>query len=137
MAEIAFAGQTFATADRLALMAVMRYSQSMKGGGEQNVLDALYELLEVCIAPQDWQRFVAHSVKVAADQEQLDQVAADVIEALTARPTSRSSGSPDGPSTTSTSSLDASSSAVTAREQQGRPDLAQVHVLAERSRASA
>lgn len=142
MAEVVWGGETFRTVDKVALMALMRFAKVVKAPGgssdaEMTRLAAVYDLLQSFIDPADWQRFEDCAVTTGADEDELMQVVADTMEALQSRPTSRPSVSSDGPSTVNTSLPVDLSSAVTAREQQGRPDLAQVHVLAERSRVSA
>ena len=140
MAEVTFGGQQFRMVERVGLMPLMRFAKVAKGGtdsGDMDGLAAMYDLLQAVIDPADWARFEDHAVKVAADDETLMKVVADVFKVLSERPTQRPSDSSERPSTTSTSSPAGSSSAVTLRESQGRADLALVHRLAEDSRASA
>lgn len=141
MSEVEFAGERFTIADRIGLMPLMRFAKVAQRGVDSNELEgltAMYDLLEQCIADQDWQRFQAHADKVRADGDQLMAVVKDVMEALSRRPTSRPSDSSDGPSTASTSSAVDSSSQVIARlEREGRPSLALMVQRAQGWRASA
>ena len=141
MSDVTFGGESFTVADRIGLMPLMRFAKHAQAGVDANEmagLAALLDLLEQCIAPQDWQRFNDHADKVRADGDQLMVVVKDVIEVLSARPTSRPSDSSDGPSTTSVSSAgDSSTQVITRLEAQGRPDLALIVSMREESRASA
>lgn len=112
-------------ADAVGLMPLMRFAKVAKSGVDSDDMDglvAMYDLLEQCIAPQDWGRFQAHADKVRADGEMLMGVVADVMGRLASRPTRRSSPSSDGPTSTGTSSTDDSYSRVM-RRYEGRPDI--------------
>jgi hypothetical protein len=128
--RVEFAGEHFEVAEKIGLMPLMRFAKVAKAGVDsdsQAGLVAMYDLLEQCIAPQDWPRFEAHADKVRADGEQLMKVVSDVLEVVTQRPTQRPSASSDGPQTVSESSAANSSDAVIRRlEEKGRPDLALV-----------
>lgn len=120
--EITFCGEQFTTSERIGLMPLMRYAQAEKTGDYMGGLVALYDLLEQCIDPAEWGRFQLVAERERADEDTLTDVVRDVIEALAARPTGRSSDSSDGPVTGS--SPDAASRLVTDFESKGRPDLA-------------
>ena len=140
MAEVEFKGEQFTISERVGLMPLMRFAKVAKSGVDANELDglvAMYDLLEQCFPEQEWQRFQDHAAKTRADGDELMGLVGRVFEVLSERPTQRPSVSSDGSSPTNVNSADGSSSqAVLLREQQGRPDLALVHRVAEQ-RASA
>jgi hypothetical protein len=127
---ISFAGEEFAVAERIGLMPLMRFAHIAESGVDSEDmagLAAMYDLLEQCVAEEDWSRFQRAATKSRADGEALMAVVKDAIEAISARPTSRPSDSSAGPTTTRPSSAGDSSSRVIARlEENGRPDLALV-----------
>ena len=127
--------------ERVGLMPMMRYARAVKVGmaraegapsdgmTEIEVLDATYSLLEQCVHPDDWDRFVDVTSKAGVDQEGYMEFAGKVMAALADRPTGRSSDSSDGPQTIEPSSTAVSSSPVTGKvvtrlNDSGRPDLA-------------
>lgn len=125
MTDVAFHGETFTIADRIGLMPLMRFAKVAQGGVDSNDLAglaAMYDLLEQCIAPADWQRFQDVADRSRADGEQLMEVVAEVMTVLSERPTSRPSGSSDGPLITEPKSAGGFSSPVMDRLS-GRPDL--------------
>jgi hypothetical protein len=135
---VTFHGETFAMADRIGLMPLMRFAKFAKAGvdsADMAGLAALYDLLEQCIDPQDWPRFEACADKNRADGEELLEVVTDVIERLTDRPTTRPSVSSDGPRTVEPNST-ASSSSDASRLLPGRPDLQLFVVQAQEARAA-
>ncbi len=129
-AGVEFAGDRFAVAEKIGLMPLMRFAKVAQSGvdsADMAGLAAMYDLLEQCIAPADWQRFQTAADRSRADGDDLMGVVRDAIEAISARPTSQPSDSSDGPTATPPSSEPDCSSRVIARlEQQGRPDLALV-----------
>ena len=139
--RVEFAGESFAIADRIGLMPLMRFAKVAQSGidtNEMGALAAMLDLLEQSIAPQDWRRFNDHADKVRADGDTLMTVVKEVITALSARPTSRPSDSSDGPPPTNASSAgDSSSQVIDDMERRGRPDLALIVSMAQESRASA
>lgn len=128
MPSVEFLGEGFTISERIGLMPLMRFAKAAKSGVDTDDLaglTAMYDLLEQCIAPEDWQKFEEHATKQRADGEQLMGFVAEVMAVITDRPTSRPSDSSAGPSTTPASSTDASSRQVINRfESSGRPDLA-------------
>lgn len=132
---VEFAGESFLIADRIGLMPLMRFAKVAKAGTDSTDLAglaAMYDLLEQCIAPEDWQRFQDRADAARSDSDELLEVVSTVIETLSARPTSRPSDSSAGPQTTAEKSTPASSSAVKDRlEAAGRPDLALMVTMAQ------
>lgn len=122
MPEVTFCGEQFTTSERIGLMPLMRYASAEKSGDYMGGLVALYDLLSQCIDEKDWGRFQLVAERERADEDALTDVVKDVIEAIAARPTERSSDSSDGPVTVT--SPDVASRLVTDFESKGRPDLA-------------
>lgn len=125
---VEFGGELFIVADKIGLMPLMRFAKVAKAGVDSADLDglaAMYDLLEQCIAPEEWARFEAHADKIRADGEELMRVVGKVFEILTDRPTVRPSDSSDGPTTTGPRFTSTSVERVSSRlEDSGRPDLA-------------
>jgi hypothetical protein len=127
--RVGFMGAEFAVADKIGLMPLMRFAKIAKSGvdsADEDGLAAMYDLLQQCIADEDWGKFEAHADKTRADDEELMQVVKDVMAILSERPTRRPSDSSPGPqSTTPISAEDSSALEVVQRlKSQGRPDLA-------------
>jgi len=140
VAEIDFGGEKFTVADKIGLMPLMRFAKTAQGGVDSSDmagLSAMYDLLQQCIADADWDRFQSVANKVRADGEELMGVVKDVMEELTARPTSRPSDSSDGPKSTPRNSEGDSSLRVVQRlEEKGRPDLALMVEMAQENRSA-
>lgn len=126
--KVTFMGAEFAVASKVGLMALMKFAHIAKQGvnsSDQEGLAAMYDLLQQCIADEEWGLFEAHANKTRADDEELLQVIKDVMEILSQRPTSRPSDSSAGPQQTAPTSAEDSSSLEVVRrlKSQGRPDL--------------
>jgi hypothetical protein len=125
---IEFLGKTFPLAGRIGLMPVMRFAKAAKSGLDSLDMEALavlFDLLEQCIAPEEWVRFQDHADEQRADGDDLLKVVTDTFEVLSARPTRRPSNSSDGPATTAARSTASDFAGVIERmERKGRPDLA-------------
>lgn len=121
-------GERFEVAESVGAFPLMRFAKAATArGGTMARFAALYDLLEQCIAPTDWDRFQKHGAAVRADEDQLLGVVRSVFEVIGGRPTGRSTDSSDGPQIIEPSSTPGSSSAerVIARHNEaGRPDLA-------------
>lgn len=141
MAELAWQGASFAVADKVGLMPLLKFAHLSKKGVDANDMEglsAIYDLLRSVIADDAWDRFEEHATVVRADGDDLMEVVSQAIEVISARPTDGPSDSSDGPQTVSESSADDSSSRVMHRlEQEGRPSLALMVQQAQGSRASA
>lgn len=129
--KVSFMGAEFAVADKIGLMPLMKFAKIAKQGvdsSDQDGLAAMYDMIEQCIADDEWDRFEAHATKTRADDEELLQVIKDVMQILSERPTSRPSDSSAGPQQTApTSAEDSSALEVVRRLNSGphpRPDLA-------------
>jgi len=126
--QVFLCGQGFDVAPQVGAMPLMRFAKLARTGiGSEDFegMAAMYDLLKSCIADHEWDRFeqVADSNRV--DGDTLFEVVKDTFAVLAGRPTSRPSDSSDGPTPTSTSSTDASSSrAISRLEGRGRGDLA-------------
>lgn len=126
---VTFQGAEFGVADKIGLMPLMKFAVIAKAGvdsGDQEGLVAIYNMLEQCIADDEWDAFEDHANKTRAGDEELLQVVKDVMEILSERPTSRPSDSSDGPKETAPTSAEDSSSLEVVRrlKSQGRSDLA-------------
>jgi hypothetical protein len=138
MTTVEFYGEQFRIADRIGLMPMMRFAKAAKSGVDSNDLDglaAMYDLLEQCLADDEWPRFEKHADRHRADGDELMEIVSKVFEVLSERPTQRPSDSSDGPSTT-TSSSTAGSSSRALRQLDGRPDLQVAVLRAQEARAS-
>lgn len=139
MAEsVEFFGEDFVIADRIGLMPLMRFAKVAKSDVDSNDLAglaAMYDLLEQCIAPQDWQRFQDCADRNRADGDELMTVVSEVIERLTNRPTGRPSVSSDGPRIVEPN-LTAPSSSPVMQRLAGRADLQLFVVQAQEARAA-
>jgi hypothetical protein len=137
---VEFAGEQFRTRRKVGAIALMRFAKVAKTGGDSATMDglaAMYDLLEACIAKDEWQRFLSHAADVDADDGELMKVVSDVIELLSGRPTGRPSDSSDGPQTGKASSGGDSSLRVVRRlEDEGRPDKALMVLMAQETRAT-
>lgn len=131
-----FEGKPFHVAERVGVMALMRFAKLAQTGAKPLSMVALaaqYDLLEQCIHPDDWAAFQTHAETVRADGQQLFGVVKDVFGVLADRPTGPQSDSSSGLRTTEPSSTGDSSSPATGPQRviqrlndQGRPDLALV-----------
>jgi hypothetical protein len=137
---VEFAGERFRTRKKIGAIALLRFAHVANKGTDSASLEglaAMYELLEAVIAKDEWVRFQQHAADAEADDTQLMKVVADVTEMLAKRPTERPSDSSDGPTSTPQNSEDDSSSRTIRRfEQEGRPDLALMVVMAQEDRAA-
>lgn len=127
--KVTFNGAEFAVASKIGLMPLMRFAKVAKAGvdsSDEEGMVAMYDLLQQCIADEDWGRFEAHADKTRADDQELLQVIKDVMQVLSERPTTRPSDSSAGPPPTAPISAEDSSSLEVVRrlKSQGRPDLA-------------
>jgi hypothetical protein len=126
-----FMGEQFAIADKVGLMPLLKFARAARSGldsADVEGMAAMLDMLEQCIADDEWTRFETHATKTRADDDDLMQVIKDVTSQLSARPTSRPSVSSDGPpSIVTTSEENSSSLEVVRRLNSGphpRPDLA-------------
>lgn len=132
--SIPFHGADFHVAEKVGLMPLMRFAKLAKAGVDVETMEglaAVYDLLEQCIHPDDWNRFCQHVTDLRLDNEELLELVPKVMSVLADRPTGRSSDSSVGPRTIEPSSPVVSSSPDTGPDrvigmfnEQGRPDLA-------------
>lgn len=127
--RVGFMGEEFAIADKIGLMPLLKFAKAAQSGldsADMEGMAAMLDLLQQCIADEEWARFQDHATKTRADDNELMQVIKDVQTILTARPTSRPSDSSDGPQQTAPISAEDSSSLEVVRrlKSKGRPDLA-------------
>lgn len=138
---VEFHGENLRLADRIALMALMRFAKIAQAGTDSDDMDglvAMYDLLEQCVHPDDWPRFEALATKHRDQADELLTVIQSAITAIAARPTGPPSASSDGPAPISGSSTGGSSSPVVSRlEREGRLSLAYLVREEERHKARA
>jgi hypothetical protein len=102
VADVEFLGEHFKLRKKLPQYALMKFAKSAQSV-EANTLDALgsmLNLLQKCIAAEDWDRFDALADEEQPDMEDLFAVISKVFEEATDRPTGLPSVSSDGPSGT-------------------------------------
>jgi hypothetical protein len=128
--KVEFMGDQFAIADKVGLMPLLKFARAAQSGldsADAEGMAALLDMLEQCIADDEWKRFEAHATKTRADDEDLMQLIKNVMTQLSARPTSRPSASSDGPPSTATTSEESSSALAAVRRLNSgphpRPDL--------------
>lgn len=134
MSAVEFLGEEFTVAERVSALAFMRFAKLARAGVDADDIEgqaAMHDMLEQCIDPADWYRFQTHADRERADGAQLLDFIQRVFAVLAARPTGRSSDSPDGPqiiepiSTVGSSSPDTGPDRVITKfNDTGRPDLA-------------
>jgi hypothetical protein len=108
---ITLEGKDFPVADKVSLMALMRFAYVASNGVTTNDmagLAALYEYLRSVIADDAWDAFQSHASAKRVDGDVLFAVAQEAIKLTSERPTKRPSDSSDGPSATEPSSSDTS-----------------------------
>jgi hypothetical protein len=124
---------------------MLEFADALQNGGADGSLlsgaAAVYSLLKAAIVDDEWARFRAAAKKNHAQTERdLMPIVVRAFQHKTERPTVRPSDSSDGPPATPENSERASSLRVVKRlEEQGRPDMAVMVLMAEeaRSRVSA
>lgn len=119
-----FYGETFTVSEGIAPTAFSRFIKAARRGVDSNSPDGIVaqvDLLQQCIAPEDWLRFEDLADAKRATGDDLWQVINQASELIATRPTSRSSVSSDGPSITEPKST--SGSKTKADPWAGRPDL--------------
>lgn len=133
---LTFKGEQFAVTFPVPPMALMEFAHIAVGDVDSNDmegLNAMYELLESVIEPEEWQRFKRHAKKTRAVDEDLMGLVRRVIRGETDRPTVRPSDSSDGPVVTeprsefeqdSSEPADLTMRVVRRLEAEGRPDKA-------------
>lgn len=131
---VSFCGEDFDLVETTGAMPWMRYAKAAQSGVDTDSMEGLaliYDLLKASIVDEQWPRFEQLATDNRSTNDQMWEVMVRVLEVVSERPTSRPSASSDGPSDTQASSAVDSSSRVIARlEEQGRPDLANVVLLA-------
>lgn len=109
---ITLEGKAFPVADKISLMALMRFAYVASNGvttNDMSGLAALYEYLRSVIADDAWAAFQDHASASRADGDVLFAVAQEAIKLTSERPIKRPSDSSDGPSATEPNSSDTSS----------------------------
>lgn len=110
---VEYHGEQLRLADRIALMALMRFAKIAQSGADSDDMDglvAMYDLLEQVIDPEDWPRFEFLATKHRDQQDELLAVIQDGITKIAARPTVLPSDYSAGQASISGSSTGGSSS---------------------------
>lgn len=100
-------GETFTVAEKVGWMPVARFAKIASAGVDSESLDglvAIYDMLENCLDAESWARFQAHATAIRASGDDCMRLVQLTTQAVTARPTLRSSDSSDGPPATPASS---------------------------------
>lgn len=88
-------GRMFGVADRVGLMPLAEFAHHANSGmdtGDIGALAAIYEMLQDCIRPEEWDAFRRYAKEIKADTEDLMDVVSQTTELLTANPTEKESG---------------------------------------------
>lgn len=105
-----FFNEKFHAAEKLgSIPTLMWAAASDKDINDPQGLSAVYAMLEDCIHPSEWKRFLQHGLKNKADFEQLTEAINKAVEIVTGNPTVEDAGSSGGPGATSASSKAGSS----------------------------
>lgn len=129
---VEFCGASFRVAEKFGLMPLLRYAHLARAGvgsDDMQGLAASYDVIREAIHPEDWDAFEQHAIACHADEDDIFGVIPKAIELMTARPTSRPSGSSAGPPATSASSRSAQESSPARRAPAGAADLVSVSDL--------
>lgn len=138
MAEVAFFGETFIAPDRINTRRLLRFSAMAARGldtADTAGMAALDGLIDQCLRPEDVQRFDDLCDVKRPAAEELMEFVAEMMAAITDRPTSRPADSSAGPQTIAPKLMDDSSSRVIA-DLKGRPDLQLMVMNAQESRTA-
>lgn len=122
---VPFCGEEFQLSDSIGLMPLLKFAKVTKSGLDSSDLEgmvAIYDMLEQCFVPEEWDRFQDVATKKRASAEALLAVIRKAGEVISSHPTGQPSDSSDGPQTTSTSS--AAGFAEAESLEPGRPDMA-------------
>lgn len=143
-----FFGEQFQVPDRINQRLVIRFGRLAAEGADTADEDPkkaaeaailLDRMVEQMVRPEDKDRFEDACDRERVSDEELMRFIAQVMAAVSGRPTSLPSGSSDGQRTTPPSSEAASSSLRVVRrlEESGRPDLALMVEMAQEARSTA
>lgn len=105
--SVEFAGRRYRLADSLPLIPLMRFAHAQANADTDPVafLGHAWTMISKLIAAEQINDWAAHAERVNPDITDLLQFIQDAIGVVSARPTPRSSASPDGPQTTKQNSL--------------------------------
>lgn len=100
---LGFYGQEIRVSRTIGLMPLLKFAAVAKSNvttDDMEGMAAIHTMIGECIDPRDWDLFQQLAVDNHANEEVLMEVVRIVIEAATARPTSKPSDSADGLATT-------------------------------------
>lgn len=104
-------GRDFTVAEQVGLMALLRFAHFAKNGASTDDMDALaaiYDVLQQCVADEEWDAFQQHAMDVRASTEELLDSVKEAMSVISARPTESPSDSSDGRTNTGTDSSESS-----------------------------
>jgi hypothetical protein len=122
---ISWEGATFRLAPKVGMMPLLTFAKLAEGGADTEDMEALaamHDLIQQCVAEEDWARFKYHATKIRAQEEEFMAFVQGAIQTLSKDRTGKPSGSPAGQPQTSGKSEEDLHSRVAARLD-GRPDL--------------
>lgn len=137
LASIDFHGEQYRITDQIGTMPLLRFAKLAEDGAdtsEMASLVAMYDLIEMCFDPVDWDRFQKAATKHRSGGDELMAVVSQVFSVLADRPTSRPVDSSAGPPITAPSSTSTHVDRAIA-QLDGRPDLQLVVVKAQEAMA--
>ncbi len=104
-----FEDETFRVVDHVpSSLPLMEFAAAMADADEDDdsvsmeALGAMFKMLKYCVDPADWPRFLQLATRRGAGIEEIFPITQAVWQSVSTLPTDGPSGSPDGPSHTST-----------------------------------
>lgn len=83
------ARRTFRIAPSIGLMPLLRFAHAAKAGMDTDDLEgmaALYDMIQDCVHPDDWDAFQSYSIMTKAEDEDLMEFVSAAMEIISARP---------------------------------------------------
>lgn len=108
-------GKSYRLRDKVGSLPLMRYAAAAASGLDSATMEglaAIYQMLQDCIHPGDWVRFVDEQTELQADDEDLNELITKAMRVISARPTKPRSDSSPGPQQISPTSTGSSSPRV-------------------------
>jgi hypothetical protein len=117
--KVTLRGAEFRIADEVAPMGLFVFAHLASGGADTGFMGAcasMYDVMQGCLDPEEWPRFVRYAMDSRASTEDLMGVVTDVIAIVSARPPGSPSGSSAGRQRTSQNSKESSPKTATRRD---------------------
>jgi hypothetical protein len=121
---VSWQGQTYRIADKIGAMPLLRFAKVAETGvGVDDMvgLAATYDLLEQCLTPDDWRRFIQHATTSRASADEILDLMKSTYAVMSGRPPVQPSVSSDGPTLTA-ENFEADSSSPVMRVLDSIPD---------------